>query len=290
MHTAAVPTAISTADSSLALAEARYRSLLEAALDEIVVFSRDGHLSVPERRRCRPPRQTGGNLIGRAFTDVFPPSLAAATEREIHTVCSTRAPAYSEQEFAFPDGRTSWMSVWFVPLDTEGTLLGIARDITARKIAKLAVLESRERFRLIAESIEEVFWLANGSLDEIDCAGSRIASASGPGRPRRCVPRLRDSSTPSTTGIASACGQSFVRRAKPARRSTAGTASCVRRAMRAGSGTAGFRSRPNPADRSVTSARRSTSRAASWPRSSCRKTPPPTASRGSPTAPASPRR
>jgi len=38
------PTPPPTAPTPLALAEAPYRSLLEAALDEIVVFSRDGRL------------------------------------------------------------------------------------------------------------------------------------------------------------------------------------------------------------------------------------------------------
>ena len=73
-----------------------------------------------------------------------------------------------EEELRFPDGSTRWHSVWLVRLDQPSeevtSVLGIARDISATKRAQRALIESRERFKLIAESIEEVFWMADTIL------------------------------------------------------------------------------------------------------------------------------
>src|SRR5262249_46492384 len=48
--------------------------------------------------------------------------------------------------------------------DEEGQtvgLLGVSRDITAQVRSELALRESEERFRRIAETITEVFWIAD---------------------------------------------------------------------------------------------------------------------------------
>lgn len=70
--------------------------------------------------------------------------------------------ASAEFRIRRPDGALRWLSVRTFPLDDcdrEPMRAAICEDITERKNIEQALRESENRFRLVAENVEEVFWI-----------------------------------------------------------------------------------------------------------------------------------
>jgi PAS domain S-box-containing protein len=69
------------------------------------------------------------------------------------------------------DGEVRWMhSRGFQVRDVAGKVIrvaGVARDITESKKAEEAIRQSEERFRELAQNINEVFWMTNPAMTEI---------------------------------------------------------------------------------------------------------------------------
>ncbi len=69
------------------------------------------------------------------------------------------------------DGKSVFVSLSIFPIfDTTGKAVGaatIARDITKDKRAEEALRRSEERFKLIEENIDEVFWISDPDISEI---------------------------------------------------------------------------------------------------------------------------
>jgi len=70
-----------------------------------------------------------------------------------------------EHRVVWPNGEVRWMSeTGGVIRDSEGLparMLGIVQDITKNKNSELALVESEQRFRQLAENIKEVFWIGS---------------------------------------------------------------------------------------------------------------------------------
>ena len=79
--------------------------------------------------------------------------------------------AHAINENLTKDGRTITCEWSNTPLlDRDGVFVGfisLAQDITERRLAEEALRESEQRFRQIAESISEVFWLTTPDQQEI---------------------------------------------------------------------------------------------------------------------------
>ncbi|MGC1246278.1 MAG: PAS domain S-box protein, partial [Spirulinaceae cyanobacterium] len=69
------------------------------------------------------------------------------------------------------DGSLFWNDLYISPVKDElGNLthyIGVQADITERQLAQEALQESEEKFRQLAENLEEVFWLVDAQTKEI---------------------------------------------------------------------------------------------------------------------------
>ena len=86
-----------------------------------------------------------------------------------------------------PDGSVRWIRARSFPVRNEAgefyRIAGLAEDITERKESEAALRASEERLRLITETIDEVFWMADVALDTmiyVSPAYQRIWGRSAP--------------------------------------------------------------------------------------------------------------
>ncbi len=145
--------------------ETRYRTLFESANDAIIL-SADGIILDCNQRTADIFRFSRDELIGSPVTRGFPefqPDGIRSTERiqEIRA----RALAGTPQSFEWNQMRsdnTTFESETTLTLVTIGgsrMLQVVIRDVSERKRIERALIESEERFRQMAENIQEVFFL-----------------------------------------------------------------------------------------------------------------------------------
>ena len=76
-----------------------------------------------------------------------------------------------EYRIVRPDGEIRWIRDRAFPIRNEAgevyRIVGIAEDISARKQAEKAIRESEERFRQLAENIQDSFWLLSAELTDL---------------------------------------------------------------------------------------------------------------------------
>lgn len=93
--------------------------------------------------------------------------LIAAVNRHLQT----GEPYSEEYRLILPNGEIRHVSDQGAAVRTTAGVpykwMGVLRDITERRTAQLALVESEERLRLITETITEVFWMADAAINQI---------------------------------------------------------------------------------------------------------------------------
>jgi len=109
-------------------------------------------------------KEKPSEIVGRSDADFFPAEAAADYRAAELKVLGGESLIDHEGNGVSPTGRTCTHLTTKVPFrDSQGRiqgLVGIGRDITERKRTELALRNSEQRFRQMAQTIGEVFWLS----------------------------------------------------------------------------------------------------------------------------------
>ena len=158
-----------TAEKHLAQMEAKYRGLLEAAPDAIVVVNSLGEIVLlnvqAEKRFC----YRRDELLGQKVNSIIPEGFA---ERLLADGTRTAAEALAQQigtgielNGLRKDGTEFPIEIMLSPLETaEGTLVTAAiRDITDRKMAEKHLAEMEAKYRGLLEAAPDAMVVVNSS-------------------------------------------------------------------------------------------------------------------------------
>ncbi len=157
-----------TAEKHLADMEAKYRGLLEAAPDAMVVVNSSGEIALLNVQAEKQFGYRRDELLGQKVKNIIPDGFA---ERLVADGTRTAAEALAQQIGTGieligrrKDGSTFPIEIMLSPLESaEGILVTAAiRDITERKRVEDSLRNSEERFRLMASGIKDY---ANVMLD-----------------------------------------------------------------------------------------------------------------------------
>jgi PAS domain S-box-containing protein len=167
-----VKTAVSRkrADDALPGIENLYQTLAESSPDMIYLVDADGVIQYINLRAAQAFGQTPADLIGKRTAMAFPQEIARHYMEEIDLVVTTKKQRVVEILEQFPTG-ARWISTRLVPITGPGReviqILGISTDVTERTQAEMAHGESENKFRLITETIDEVFWMGDVEMGKI---------------------------------------------------------------------------------------------------------------------------
>jgi two-component system cell cycle sensor histidine kinase/response regulator CckA len=147
------------AEEALQRAEARARALIGAMQDVILVLDRSGtYVDIAPSATDRLFR-TPAELLGRRLSDVFPAERAREFLLAVHRALDMRVPTEIAYELDIR-GERFWFDATISPLPDD-RVVWVARDVTARKRAELALNESEDQLRQ-AQKMEAVGQLAGG--------------------------------------------------------------------------------------------------------------------------------
>jgi PAS domain S-box-containing protein len=160
------------AERHLAQMEGRYRGLLEAAPDGMVVVNQRGEIVLLNARAEKQFRYWRDELIGQKVKSIIPEGFA---ERLIADGTRTAAEALAQQigtgielTGRRKDGSEFPIEIMLSPLESAGEVLVTAaiRDITVRKEADANLVEKIEELNRSNEELEQFAYVASHDLQE----------------------------------------------------------------------------------------------------------------------------
>jgi PAS domain S-box-containing protein len=111
-------------------------------------------------RKSKTPHHNWAEWVNSIHPDDYEKVQTTLREKELKG-----QPFEHEYRILQPDGTVRWIQDRGFPVTDESGqsqyVTGIAQDITERKQTELALKESEERFRQLAENIQDVFWICD---------------------------------------------------------------------------------------------------------------------------------
>jgi PAS domain S-box-containing protein len=149
----------------------RLAALIASSEDAIIGLTLDGVIVSWNPGAERLYGYSAADVCGRPFSLLFPPDHPNELSGTMEQLRLGKRAAPGEVVHVHKDGRRVDVSLSLSPVkDVSGAVTGaaaIGRDVTDRKRAEAKLYEAEGRFRQLAESINEVFWMADPQFTEI---------------------------------------------------------------------------------------------------------------------------
>jgi PAS domain S-box-containing protein len=157
--------------------EARYRTLAEAARDQIFIIDRDDRIAYVNRCAAEQFHVEPDQIVGRERRELFPSEMASRQGQSLQTIFDTGRSSYIETLTEFP-GRMIWLGTQLAPIkDADGrvtSVLGVSRDITEQKRTEEALRASEERLRAVVSNAPLILWAADRDGRFALCVGQGL--------------------------------------------------------------------------------------------------------------------
>lgn len=135
----------------------QYKVLAEALPDMIFICDPNGNVIYANSIAASRFGMTAKQLVGKRQKDLFPLPVARRHVRAIQQVCRTGLPLVTEVPDQMFKTR-AWVDTRIIPIqdvsENVTAVLGISRDVTARKAMEEALRESEANFRALAENAQ----------------------------------------------------------------------------------------------------------------------------------------
>ena len=186
-----VPPSIEEPDYSIRLA--LLAAIVESSDDAIVSKTLDGRILSWNAGASRIFGYTAEEVIGRPITIIIPPELHEEEQRILEQVRGGKRIEHFDTIRIAKDGRRVFISLTVSPVrDSRGVIVGaskVARDVSERKRAEQALLESERRLAMEADApvagagmkiliVDDNRRGVRPSPDKTDCGGDRGVSSS----------------------------------------------------------------------------------------------------------------
>ena len=175
------------ADLALNESEARFRAIFEqAAVGIAMIDSNTGRFLSVNQRACEIARLSREEMMAETFMAISHPDDLAADMENMEKLKAGLIRTFSmEKRYLHPDGTITWFNLTVSPMWQPGEPptrhVSVVEDITERKTAQKALLQSRMKFRALFENAcDAIFLMEEGRF--VDCNTRAVALFGCPSR------------------------------------------------------------------------------------------------------------